>query len=120
MITFTDKIIDENYRNRVKEWEMTQIGKMIFDDGYRAGEIEGQKQGEKQGRKLGMDQKLIELSCRKLRKGKTPETIAAELEEGLELIQNICRTASSFAPEYDFDQVYDAWAATAPYFSSYR
>ncbi len=67
-----------------------------------------------------MDQKLIELSCRKLRKGKTPETIAPELEEALELIQNICRTASSFAPEYDFDQVYDVWAATAPYFSSYR
>ncbi len=114
ILTFTDKIIDENYRNRVKEeWEMTQIGKMIFDDGYRAGEIEGQKQGEKQGRKLGMDQKLIELSCRKLRKGKTPETIAAELEEGLELIQNICRTASSFAPEYDLDQVYNAWNAAA-------
>ncbi len=70
MITFTDKIINENYRNRVKEkWEMTQIGKMIFDDGYRAGEIEGQKQGEKQGRKLGMDQKLIELSCRQLEQG---------------------------------------------------
>ncbi len=43
ILTFTDKIIDENYRNRVKEkWKMTQIGKMIFDDGYRAGEIEGQ------------------------------------------------------------------------------
>ena len=33
-----------------------------------------------------------------------------ELEEGLELIQSICQTASRFAPEYDADQVYGAWS----------
>ena len=93
---------------------MTQIGKMIFDDGYEAGKKEGEKTGENRGKKLGvkrgMDQKVIEQSCRKLRKGKTPEVIAMELEEGLELIQSICRTASRFAPEYDADQVYGAWS----------
>ena len=117
ILTFTDKIIDEDYRSRVKEeWEMTQIGKMIFDDGYEAGKKEGEKTGENRGKKLGvkrgMDQKVIEQSCRKLRKGKTPEVIAMELEEGLELIQRICQTASQFAPEYDFDQVYGAWSSS--------
>ena len=107
ILTFTDKIIDKDYQSRVKEeWEMTQIGRMIFNDGYEAGKKEGEKQGEIRGR----DQKVIELSCRKLRKGKTPEVIAMELEEGLELIQSICRTASRFAPEYDADQVYGAWS----------
>ena len=37
--------------------------------------------------------------------------IAEELEEGLELIQSICRTAAGFAPEYDWDKVYRAWNA---------
>ncbi|MCI8958793.1 MAG: hypothetical protein HFG62_06705 [Lachnospiraceae bacterium] len=35
-----------------------------------------------------------------------------ELEEGLELIQRICQTASRFAPDYDFDQVYGAWSSS--------
>ncbi|MCI8958897.1 MAG: hypothetical protein HFG62_07250 [Lachnospiraceae bacterium] len=120
ILTFTDKIIDEDYRERVKEeWEMTQIGKMIFDDGFKAGEAQGEKRGEKRGVKLGekrgeergRNRKVVEQSCRKLRKGKAPEVIAEELEEGLELIQSICRTAAGFAPEYDWNKVYRAWSA---------
>ena len=111
---------DRTTSNGWEEWEMTQIGKMIFDDGYEAGKKEGEKLGERRGEsrgkklgvKRGMDQKVIEQSCRKLRKGKTPEVIAMELEEGLELIQRICQTASRFAPEYDFDQVYGAWSSS--------
>ena len=114
ILTFTDKIIDEDYRKRIKEeWEMTQIGKMIFDDGFLEGKKQGEKQGEKRGRELGMDQKLVELSCRKLRKGKTPEIIALEPEEDLERIQGICEAASGFAPEYNFDQVFEAWNSNA-------
>ena len=59
---------------------MTQIGKMIFDDGFRAGEKQGEKRGEERGEARGESRKLIELSCRKLRKGKSPEMIAQELE----------------------------------------
>lgn len=84
---------------------MTQIGRMIFDDGFKAGEKEGEARGEIRGR----NQKLIEQSCRKLRKGKTPEMIAQELEESLELIQSICQAASGFAPDYDSDKVFGVW-----------
>ena len=49
-----------------------------------------------EGIKLGIEQggniKLIELVQRKLRKGKTPEVIAEELEEPLEKIEQICAT----------------------------
>ena len=106
ILTFTDKIIDETYRDRVKEeWEMTQIGKMIFDDGFRAGQAKGEERGE--------DRKVVEQSCRKLRKGKAPEVIAEELEEELEMIRSICQTASRFAPDYNCDQVYGAWSNRA-------
>lgn len=90
---------------------MTQIGKMIFDDGFKAGEAQGEKRGEKRGEERGRNRKVVEQSCRKLRKGKAPEVIAEELEEGLELIQSICRTAAGFVPEYDWDKVYRAWSA---------
>ena len=33
---------------------MTQIGKMIFDDGFRAGEKQGEKRGEKRGIEQGV------------------------------------------------------------------
>ena len=110
ILTFTDKVIDENFRERIKEeWKMTQIGKMIFDDGFRAGEKQGEKRGEERGEARGESRKLIELSCRKLRKGKSPEMIAQELEEEPEIIRKICQVALDFGPQYDCDQVYRAW-----------
>lgn len=87
---------------------MTQIGKMIFDDGFRAGERSGEARGEARGE----NRKLVELSCRKLRKGKAPEVIAQELEEEMGLIQEICQAASGFAPDYDCDKVFGVWQQT--------
>ena len=46
--------------------------------------------------------------CRKLRKGKSVETIAEELEENIENILPICKIAAESAPEYDNSQVYKA------------
>lgn len=102
LLTFTDKVIDETYRKRIKEeLEMTQIGKMIYDDGL--------KEGIEQGQKLGAEYKLVEQSCIKLRKGKTPEQIANELEEEQKMIAEICKAAEPFAPGYDYQKVYQAW-----------
>ena len=50
---------------------------------------------------------LVEQVCRKLRKNKSPEIIAEELEEDLEHILLICKIASKYAPEYDSHQVYE-------------
>lgn len=118
ILTFTDKVIDKDYRERIKEeWVMTQIGKMIFDDGYNAGREQGEKNGEKRGEKRGEERgirwgenkKLVIQVCRKLRKGKTAEIIAEELEEPLETIESICQTAVKYAPDYDEVHVFKAW-----------
>ena len=58
---------------------------------------------------LGIEYNLLELICKKLKKGKSQEVIAEELEQNVESIQKMCQVASAFAPEYDRDQVYDAW-----------
>ena len=45
------------------------------------------------------------LTCRKLKKNKTPEVIADELEEDYDKIKSICDIADAFAPDYDVDAI---------------
>ena len=63
--------------------------------------------GRKEGREEGRDQTLIALICRKLKKQKGIATIAEELEEDIETVENICKVAEKFAPEYDVEQIYE-------------
>lgn len=54
ILTFSDKVIDEAYKNRIKEeMRMTQIGQMIFADGVTAGKAEGEVIGKKIGKEIG-------------------------------------------------------------------
>ena len=61
------------------------------------------------GKEEGRDSLLIEKICQKLKKNKTVERIADELEETVENIRGICELASDFAPEYSYHKVYEAW-----------
>jgi len=67
------------------------------------------EEGYEDGVEDGAEQKLTDFVCRKLRKGKSPEVIAEELEEDLAVIKKISDAAKAFAPEYDFEKVYEAW-----------
>ena len=51
-------------------------------------------------------QTLISQVVRKLRKGKSVEQIADELEEDTVMIAPICKAAEEFAPEYDEEKVF--------------
>lgn len=62
--------------------------------------------GQAEGEKL----LLIKMVCKKLKKGKTAEEISEELEEELSVIENICRMAKCFAPDYDVEKVREALA----------
>lgn len=54
ILTFSDKVIDEDYKNRIKEeMRMTQIGQMIFADGVVAGKAEGEAIGKEIGKEMG-------------------------------------------------------------------
>lgn len=54
----------------------------------------------------GEQKKLVELVCRKLRRGKTAEVISEDLEEEFSVITRICKAAEEFAPDYDRELVY--------------
>lgn len=62
-----------------------------------------------EGMEKGETRKLVEQICKKLRKGKTLDIIAEELEEEIEKIRYICEVAAEFAPNYECDKVYEAW-----------
>lgn len=61
-----------------------------------------------EGREEGGLVKLISMVCRKLVRGKAPETIAEELEEELDIVEDICKVAEDYAPEYDAKKIYEA------------
>ena len=59
------------------------------------------------GEKDGQLQNMISLTVRKLRKGKSVEQIADELEADMETIAPICQAAEEFAPEYDEKKIFE-------------
>ena len=69
---------------------------------------EGREDGFIKGEESGMLTKLISLIIRKLQKGKSPEQIAEELEEDIDLVREICKCAASFAPKYDVGKICEA------------
>ena len=98
-----------NLGEGIREEALEEGIELGLKQGIEQGIEQGIKQGLTQGRTQGEDRKLIELVCKKLKKEKTPNTIASELEEDLEKIQSICEVAAPFAPDYAFDEVYKAW-----------
>ena len=91
----------------------SEVRNMLFtefnlDDAKEVWEEEAREEGRIRGKAEGKEEKLAEQICRKLRKQKNPETIAEELEEELPLVQDICRKAAIFAPDYDVRKVLQA------------
>ena len=108
-----DSIVNEVTES--EEWENVSMSiysnalQRGLEDGKIIGQEIGKEIGKKIGKEIGKESFRIELVCKKLRKGKSWEEIADELEEDAALIRSICELASSFAPEYDSKMVIDAW-----------
>ena len=63
--------------------------------------------GVKAGEEKGEIKKLIEMVCKKIRKGKSPETIAEELEEDYSSVLSIYHAAEKCMPACDCDKIYE-------------
>lgn len=75
--------------------------------GLERGLERGLEQGLERGLERGRDEKLIELVCKKIKKGKSPKKIAGELEEDYDKIAAICRAAEETAPDFDSKRIYN-------------
>ena len=94
-----------------EEETLRQLGQQSYEEGVAAGIEQGRTEGKsegvaigiergrEEGRLVGEEQLLFRQICTKLKKGKTPEMIAQELEEDLSPIRSICEAAEEFAPE---------------------
>lgn len=61
-----------------------------------------------ESREEGSEKRLIDLICKKLRRGKDVPQITDEVEEDQIRVQMIYDIAERFAPDYDSKQVYEA------------
>ena len=98
-----------------EEETLRQLGQQSYEEGVAAGIEQGRtegvtigiERGREEGRLVGEEQLLFRQICTKLKKGKTPEVIAEELEEDVSRVEQICEKAKSFAPEYVWKKVYE-------------
>ncbi len=91
----------------------SEVRNMLFtefnlEDAREVWQEEAREDGKAEGILVGRNCTLIEQTTRKLRRGKTPEVIAKELEADEGEIQAICRAAEAFAPDYDTEAIFEA------------
>ena len=97
------KCRSEVYSMLLTEYNEKEHLKIVKADGIK----EGIQQGIEQGIEQGRNRQLILMVCRKIKKEKTLNQIAIELDESLDVITPIYRAALQFAPDYNVDKIYD-------------
>ena len=96
------KVINTVTRSKLKfkeDKEAMEVSMCLAIDEMR-------KEERSEGRLEGRTQTLIELVCKKIRKGKSLDTIADETEEELSVITPIYQAALSNAPDYDCEKIF--------------
>lgn len=83
-----------------EEKHMIGLGLSIYEEGIE------------QGIERGMGLNLFLLICKKLAKGKTIPEIAEALEEPEDVIQELCKKAIEFAPEYDEEKIREGFVSS--------
>lgn len=94
-----------------EEWEAVSMSiySIALEHGKRVGLEAGEKLGRETGEKLGWETLKIETFCKKLRKGKSLDLIADEMEIEITETYRMYEAAKPFGPEYDCDTVLNAW-----------
>ena len=88
-----------------EEWEKKKLRRTEYEAGLKAGIERGIEQGIKQGKMKN----LITLVCKKLQKGYSETEITNILEEDIDTIHNICKIAEAYPPDYNAEQVWNAY-----------
>ncbi|MGN0276330.1 MAG: hypothetical protein ACI4CZ_03970 [Hominisplanchenecus sp.] len=74
---------------------------------FQEGKEEGEQIGKQIGKQIGEQLKLIDMVCRKMRKGKTPEKIAEELEEDPESVFQITAGVLQCGVDCSMEEIYE-------------
>ena len=88
ILTFTDKIINDETKRYIKEvLGMTQVGKMLMDEGRQEGRQEGLQEGLQKGLQKGQQKAAKKTAKNMLKRGDSIEDIAEVLELPIETIK---------------------------------
>ncbi len=90
----------------LRKYRMEVLGMLLEEFDVEKYERTMREDGRIEGIQQGEEQKLIEQICRKVRKGKTLQIIAEELEEEESSVSKIYDTVLASAPDYDCSKVY--------------
>lgn len=97
------KLIHERVQ-KIRKSEKMGVKYMQFWEEKAYAREEGLEEGIVKGMKEGESRKLIQLICRMLQRGSTPEEIAADFEESIDYVETVYQTAEKYA--YDYEKVY--------------
>ena len=97
-----DESVDKARMN--KEWRVEYMKTLLHDMDVR-------QEGIEIGIDMGDSKRLISQIVKKIRRGKTVDVIALELEEDEEYISKIYDATIACAPDYDVDTIYRKWKA---------
>ena len=89
------------------QFNLEDAKKIWHEEAVEEGREEGIKKGIKQGIEQGEKYSLLKLVQRKLKKGKSPEQIAEELEEPLESIMQICSVMEEQGIDTEVQDLYE-------------
>lgn len=99
------QILEEKYEIAATEEVKEGVNRMCnLSDAI---EERGMQKGIQKGMQKGEQLKMIELICRKVKKGKKPEVIAEELEEDIASVSAIYEAVLKTAPDYNSSRVYE-------------
>lgn len=104
---YLTKYREEATMNILSEYDQEKILQFRYEEGKE----EGKEEGRAEGKVEGEVRKLLSQICRKLKKGKSLEQIADELDEDISEIQPLYEMCLPFAPDYDAERIYEAWKA---------
>lgn len=83
ILTFSDKIIDKNYKKRImEEMRMTQIAQMFMEEGRLEGRLEGEEKAKEE---------IVKIM---LSKNKSPEEIHQNTDLPMEFIKKIINNSA--------------------------
>ena len=96
-------------KKNIREGVKKVMGGKILE--YEAKTIlnSGIEQGLEQGLEQGKIQTLIQLICRKRKRGTSAVLIAKDLEIEIQTVEEICTLADPFAPDYDCEMIWQAY-----------
>ena len=114
--TITEYGIETTVEVEERMKRMCNLSDVIVEQGLQQGLEQGLQQGLEQGLQQGIQQgeekSIINLVCKKVKRGKSLSVIAEELEEEEESLKVIYEAVLDATPDYEVDQIYDVLHGT--------